>query len=197
MDINPLDYTISSLNKLELSKGRLLIAEPFMNDPSFKRSVVLLTEYNKESCLGFILNQSLDLSVNDVMEDFPKFDSPVFMGGPVSTDNLFYIHSQGEYIEGSQQINDKLWWAGNFEQLKNMIENNEIFPHEVKFFLGYSGWDYNQLNNEVKHESWIISDSNNLSIKELNNEHLWQSTLKKMGNKFALLSNFPEDPSLN
>ncbi|TXB65889.1 YqgE/AlgH family protein [Vicingus serpentipes] len=197
MDINPFDYTISSLNKLKLKKGRLLLAEPFMVDPYFKRSVVLLTEYNKENCFGFILNQSLELTVNDVIADFPKFEAPVFMGGPVSPDNLFYIHSQGKYIQGSQKITDNLWWTGNFDQLKFMIQNNEIFPHEVKFFLGYSGWDYLQLNNEVKHESWIITDANDLTIKDLNNKQLWQTTLKKMGNKHALLSNFPVDPSLN
>jgi putative transcriptional regulator len=197
MDINPFDYTISSLNKLKLKKGRLLVAEPFMVDPYFKRAVVLLTEYNKESCLGFILNQSLDLTVNDIIVDFPKFEAPVFMGGPVSTDNLFYIHTQGKYIESSQQITDNLWWAGNFDQLKSMVQNNQIFPHEVMFFLGYSGWDYTQLNNELKHESWIIADANDLTIKDLDNQHLWQTTLKKMGDKYALLSNFPADPSLN
>jgi putative transcriptional regulator len=197
MDVNPLDYTISALNKLKLKSGRLLIAEPFMADPHFKRSVVLLTEYSKESCLGFILNQSLDLTVNDVLIDFPTFNAPVYMGGPVSTDNLFFIHSQGEFIEGSQKINDNLWWAGNFDQLKAMIVNNEIFPHEVKFFLGYSGWDFNQLNNEVKHNSWIIADAKELTINDLSDNKLWNNTLKNMGSKYALLANFPEDPRLN
>ena len=67
---NPLDYTISKLNKLTPKKGRLLIAEPFMDDPFFKRSVVLLTNYDKEGVLGFILNKQLDLKVNDVIKDF-------------------------------------------------------------------------------------------------------------------------------
>lgn len=197
MELNPLDYTVSELNTLQLKKGRLLLAEPFMNDPYFKRSVVLLTEYDKANCFGFILNRSLDITVNDVLIDFPEFKAQVYMGGPVETDNLFYIHTQGAYIEGSKKISDNLYWAGNFDQLKEMVANNEIFPHEIKFFLGYSGWDYQQLNNELKHESWIIADAKNVTMKDINSPQLWHDTLKQMGPKYAILSNFPEDPNLN
>ena len=76
---NPLDYTISELNKLAPKKGRLLIAEPFMDDLYFKRSVVLLTEYNKDGAFGFMLNKPLDITINDTIEDFPPFDVPIFM----------------------------------------------------------------------------------------------------------------------
>jgi putative transcriptional regulator len=194
---NPLDYKITELNSLKPEKGRLLIAEPFMSDPYFKRSVVLITGYSKEGAFGFILNKQIDLKVNDVIKDFPDFEAPIFMGGPVQSDSLFYFHTQGEYIDESIKIADNLYWSGNFNQLKKMIENKEIFPNEIKFFLGYSGWDFDQLEDEIKEESWIISNMHSNQIKDLNNTDLWKNTLQKMGSKFSLLSNFPEDPSLN
>ena len=197
MSLNPLDYSVSMLNKLNLKQGRLLIAEPFMNDPYFKRSVVLLTEHKKEGTLGFILNQPLNISINDTLKDFPLFDAPIFMGGPVQTDNLFYIHTQGEIITESEHIIDNLYWSGNFDQLKQMVANQQIFPHEVMFFIGYSGWDYPQINNEVKSNSWIISDLNKFSITDFKQEHFWKIALQKMGPQYSMLSNFPEDPSLN
>lgn len=197
MTINPLDYTIKELNQLSIKKGRLLLAEPFMDDPYFKRSVVLLTEYNKEGALGFILNKPLDVKLRDVIKDFPEFDAPIFMGGPVQTDTLFFIHSQGELIKDSVKINSKLFWSGNFEKLKELVIDQQIFPHEIKFFIGYSGWDYDQLNKEVKDESWLISKNHLDSIKKLNNDNLWHKSLNKMGGKHAVLSNFPENPSLN
>lgn len=197
MSLNPLDYSVSMLNKLSLKQGRLLIAEPFMNDPYFKRSVVLLTEHKKEGSLGFILNQSLNITINDTLKDFPVFDAPIFMGGPVQTDSLFYIHTQGEIITESEHIIDNLYWSGNFDQLKEMINNQQIFPHEVMFFIGYSGWDFKQINNEVKNNSWIISDLNKFSIADFQQQDFWRTTLQKMGSKFSMLSNFPEDPSLN
>lgn len=197
MTINPLDYTIKELNKLSLKKGRLLLAEPFMDDPYFKRSVVLLTEHNKEGAFGFILNKPLNVKLNEVLKDFPEFNAPVFMGGPVQTDTLLFIHTQGDIIADSVKINDKLYWSGNFDQLKGLISDQQIFPNEIKFFIGYSGWDYEQLEKEVKDESWLISKNNLTSIKELNNEGLWHSSLEQMGGKHAVLSNFPENPSLN
>ncbi len=197
MLLNPLDYSISKLNKLLPKKGRLLIAEPFMKDPNFKRSVILLTEHNNEGAFGFILNQPLELTVNDTLNDFPEFDAPVYMGGPVQPDSLFYIHTQGDNIEGSQHIIDDLYWAGNFDQLKQMITDQQIFPNEVKFFIGYSGWDNNQLNDEINSNSWVISNLNNFTLSDLNNDDLWKKSLKRMGPKHAPLSEFPEDPSLN
>jgi putative transcriptional regulator len=197
MLLNPLDYTISELNKLTPQKGRLLIAEPFMADPYFKRSVVLLTEYDKDAVFGFMLNKPLDITVNDIVKDFPEFNAPVYMGGPVQSDSLFYIHTQGKIIEGSQHISGNLYWAGDFEQLKQLIIDQQIFPNEIKFFLGYSGWDYIQLEKEIEDESWIIGKTNSNSLNDLIQDDLWRSTLQKMGSKHAVLSNFPEDPALN
>ena len=136
-------------------------------------------------------------TVNDLIKDFPTFDAPVFMGGPVQTDNLFYLHTQGDHIDESIKISDNLYWSGNFNQLKNMIKNNEIFPDEIKFFLGYSGWDHQQLTDELKEESWLISNIQTNHLKDLNETDLWHNTLQKISEKHAVLSNFPENTSLN
>jgi putative transcriptional regulator len=197
MEINPLDYTITELNKLSAKKGRFLIAEPFMDDPYFKRSVVLLTEHNIKGTFGFILNKPLDVFVNDILKDFPTFESPIFMGGPVQPDTLFFIHTQGDLIAESIQVKDNIYWSGNMEQLKQLIIDQQIFPNEVMFFIGYSGWDAMQLKNEIKEESWIIAAPELKNIQQLNSTDLWRKSLQKMGSKHSLLANFPEDPSLN
>lgn len=197
MNFNPLDFSISNLNTLTLKKGRMLIAEPFMSDDYFKRSVVLLTEHKKDSTVGFILNSPLNISINDAVKDFPAFDAPVFMGGPVQTDSLFYIHTQGEIISESEHIVDNIYWSGNFDQLKTMIIDQQIFPNEIMFFVGYSGWDYQQIKDEVKSNSWIISDLNNFSINDFKQPNFWKTSLQKMGPQHSMVSNFPEDPSLN
>ena len=195
---NPLDYNITALNKLSPKKGRLLLSEPFMGDPYFKRSVVLLTEHNNDGALGFILNKPLELTINEFIADFPEFNAQVYIGGPVQSESLFYLHSQGKFIEGSIEIVNNLWWSGNFDQLKQLIKDQQIFPHEIKFFIGYSGWDFDQLNREIEEEeSWLITNLKSENIKDLNDSELWQNTLQKMGKKQSLLSNFPEDPSLN
>ena len=168
-----------------------------MADPYFKRSVVLLIEHEKEGVFGFILNKQINVKINKLIKDFPKFNAPIFMGGPVQSDSLFYIHTQGEYIEESIKISDNLYWSGNFNQLKSMIENQEIFPNEIMFFIGYSGWDFDQLEDELKEESWIISDLKSNDINNLKDSELWKKTLTQMGPKFSVLTKLPEDPNLN
>src|SRR5690606_28733126 len=160
-------------NKLQLKKGHLLVAEPFMTDPYFKRSVVLLTEHQSEGSIGFILNQPLNITVNDALRDFPSFESPVFMGGPVQTDRLFFIHTQGNVIEESEHVIDNIYWSGNFEVLKTRIEEQQIFPHEVMFFVGYSGWDNHQIKDELKNNSWLIAECKDLTITDFKSPQLW------------------------
>jgi putative transcriptional regulator len=194
--LNILNYKISELNKLKPKKGRVLLAEPLMRDPFFKRSVVLLTEYEENGAFGFILNKPTEIKLNEVISDFPEFDTTIYLGGPVENDKLFYIHNQGEYIEGSVKIKNNLYWAGNFDQLKEMIENEQIFPNEIKFFLGYSGWGKKQLDFELKRESWLVDDIDEEEIIS-SDKKLWYNVLQKKGGKYKMLANFPENPSWN
>ena len=197
MKINPLDYRISELNSLEAKKGNLLIAEPFMKDPFFQRSVVLLAENTIKNTLGFILNKSLDIPINDAIEDFPVFDAELFLGGPVQAQDLFFVHTKGNFIPGSQRINSRLHWGGDFEVLKTMVKSGQIFPHEIKFFLGYSGWDKGQLQKEITSESWLIGKQPVEYILDEDTSCHWELALKNLGKRQAMLANFPTDPALN
>ena len=122
-----------------IRSGQVLIAEPFMLDPYFKRAVVLLCEHHDEGTLGFILNKNIDMGINDLMSDFPKFDAEIFYGGPVQTDNLHYVHDLGDLLEDSIKIAEGVWWGGDFEQLKFLIGQQVIQPATTRFFVGYSG----------------------------------------------------------
>jgi putative transcriptional regulator len=68
-----------------IKSGQLLVAEPFMLDPYFRRAVILLCEHHDEGSVGFILNKKTDMKVNDLINTFPTFDAEVFYGGPVQT----------------------------------------------------------------------------------------------------------------
>ena len=76
-------------------QGSLLISEPFLLDSYFKRAVVLIGEHDQHGTIGFILNKPTDVNINDAVEDFPSFQVPLYFGGPVETDTLFYIHTIG------------------------------------------------------------------------------------------------------
>ena len=90
-----LDIFKIKTNNIPPQKGRILIAEPFLNGEYFSRSVVLLVAYSDKGAVGFILNKKIDFSLQEVFVDFPKFDANVFLGGPVSADSIFFIHRLG------------------------------------------------------------------------------------------------------
>jgi len=182
---------------LKLKKGRLLISEPYLHDPFFKRSVVLLTEHNKNGSVGFILNKPVNIKLNEALDEFPDFDTNLYLGGPVERDSLYYIHTMGNTISNSAEIFDGVYWGGNFETVKILIENGDIDPSEMRFFMGYSGWGKQQLEGELKKQSWIVTNASIESVMEEDPSLLWRSVLTELGKDYAVLANFPEHPSLN
>src|SRR5947209_934033 len=101
--------------------GRLLISEPFMLDPNFKRSVILLTEYGDEGSVGFVLNHESEYLLGDLVPDMAYSEIPVFIGGPVGNDTLHFIHRVPEKIDGGIEIGEGVYWGGDFETVKDLI----------------------------------------------------------------------------
>jgi putative transcriptional regulator len=185
------------LNNANAGKGKLLISEPTLLDSYFKRSVIILAEHNESGSVGFILNKRVEFRLSEAIEELKDFNFPLYFGGPVKRDNLFYIHNLGDKIEGSMPIGDGLFWGGNFDTLKELILDGKATEKDVKFFLGYSGWEPEQLNREMQENSWFVSNSTKDLIMKDSDSELWRTVMKKMGTQFALLSNFPDNPSMN
>jgi putative transcriptional regulator len=177
--------------------GKLLIAEPFLDDPYFKRSVVLLTEHNENGSIGFILNKPIEIKLKDAVGELPPIDSNIHLGGPVARETLHFLHTEGEQIDGSLEIMKGLFWGGNFETLKKLIEQDKIKPESIKFFVGYSGWEPKQLDNELKLNSWIVLDGSIDDIMKRNTTNLWKDILKEKGKEFGVIADFPQDPTMN
>ena len=198
IDINKSILILMEYNKDEKpEKGKILISEPFLQDFNFKRSIVLLCEHNEEGTVGFILNKPTQLKLSQLIEDFPDFNAPVYFGGPVQINTLQFIHRAGDIIEGTTEISEGLYWGGSFEVLKILIETNQVSPSDFRFFIGYSGWNPGQLEEEMKISSWIVTSVSLENLFSDEPDKLWGDILKKMGKKFAILASFPEDPSVN
>lgn len=186
------------LSTISPSTGKLLISEPFLNDPNFKRSVILLAEHSEEGTLGFILNQPSTLLLKDLVPDLWEANYPVFIGGPVEVDTIHFIHRCYDKLQSGEEIAEGIYWGGNFETLKILVNSNAISENEVKFFLGYSGWSEGQLKEEIEANTWIVSDKFNQDLVfSPNEEELWREVIINLGPKYAHISNFPSDPSLN
>lgn len=177
--------------------GRFLISEPFMYDQNFQRTVVLLVEHGPNGSLGFVLNRQLEVSINDIVEDFPAIESPVFMGGPVEQTTLHYVHRLGDRLSESRPIIDDISWGGSFEDLREMLTYGEVDKKDILFFVGYSGWAPGQLAEELKRKSWIVAPEDPQFIFRTDYQDLWRTVLQSMGTKYKVIANYPVDPRLN
>lgn len=179
------------------AKGKLLIAEPFLGDPNFERSVVLLCEHNENGSFGFVLNQTTQLTLKDVIDDEVYAEVPLHVGGPVEQNTLHFIHRLGALVEESIQVADNLYWSGDFEQLKSMLNTGTAAIQDVRFFIGYSGWGDGQLERELKQEAWIVTDADSDFIFNTPTDQFWRGVLRRMDGKYKSIANYPTDPRLN
>jgi putative transcriptional regulator len=184
-------------NKLKPEAGRLLLSEPYLSDPNFERTIILLCEHNEEGSVGFVLNKPSLSKLNELINDLSELENVLCIGGPVQQDTLHFLH-QCPDIDGAIEVGDNIYWGGEFAQLIGKIESQQIESSDIKFFIGYSGWSPGQLDEEIKLNSWIVSNlASSELVFETPVEEMWRLTLKKMGGRFSMYSNYPVDPSMN
>ncbi len=181
----------------EVKQGDVLLAEPFLEDENFERSVVLICDESKEGYVGLIQNKQVpDVFIGDFVEELAGFEAEVFFGGPVDKHLLQYIHTLGDKIENSIKLTDELYWGGDFEQLKTLINCEMVQKDEIRFFLGYAGWEREQLGKELREHSWLLTTPK-LKILKTTLENLWREILLEKGGAYQILANSPSDPRLN
>lgn len=184
-------------NLADVAKGKCLISEPFSPDSYFGRSVVLITEHSPtEGTLGYILNKPVEIPIKELFPDFPDFQAQCFVGGPVNPETVHFIHNRPDLIPDSTQVMKGVYWGGDFELLKDLIEAGSMLPKEIKFYLGYSGWSPEQLIQEIDEKYWIVSDITPNQIMTAD-ENSWKNILSSMGQSYELWANSPVNPGLN
>lgn len=178
-------------------KGVLLIANPFLKDPNFLRTVVLICNHEQEGTYGLTLNKKLPITLGEIIPEITHSDIPVHLGGPVQPDTLHFLHQYPELIGDGLDIGNNIYCGGNFESLKIHLNNNSLEPSKIKFFLGYSGWSENQLEVELFEDSWLTVLSTRRLIFEVNTEEIWKESIREMGGQYEAMINYPIDPQFN
>jgi putative transcriptional regulator len=182
----------------KLKKGQLLIAEPsVVGDISFSRSVILLADHNKKGSVGFIINKPLKYTINDLIPEI-KASFKIYNGGPVEQDNLYFIHNIPDLIPNSIEISNGIYWGGDYETTKNLINSGKISKNNIRFFLGYTGWEEDQLESEMEDSSWILT-KNNYENKIIGESafQFWKKQIIELGGDYLIWANAPKNPSLN
>ena len=179
-------------------KGYLLIAEPsILGDNSFSRSVILLADYTTEGSIGFILNKRQEYTLTDLVPN-TEATFKVYNGGPVEQDNLYFIHKVPHLIPESIEISLGIFWGGDFDVALQLINEGKIVDTDIRFFLGYSGWESSQLENELQSNAWVVTQNiYKKAIIEKSYDSFWKEKMLEFGGDYSIWSNAPENPSYN
>jgi len=182
---------------IEPGPGILLIADPFLKDPHFLRTVVLLCEHQSHGSFGLVLNKQIEQTLGQLVSELGSFDMPVYYGGPVQMNTLHFLHQYPDLIPDAVEVNKNIYWGGNFETLTALLRNNSIDERKIKFFVGYSGWGDGQLAVEMEEKSWLTVPATSELVFNTPYEEIWKNSVRHLGGKYEELVNYPIDPQLN
>ena len=182
---------------IDPASGILLIADPFLKDPNFLRTVVFLCEHKEEGSFGFVLNRQYDNTLDELIPELEGYKLPVYYGGPVQIDSIHFIHQYPNEIPGGQEVIKGVYWGGDFDAVVNLIKNEAIDPNKIRFYIGYSGLGEGQLANEMTEKTWLTVKATRKLIFHTNYEEIWKDSLKHLGGDYEMMVNFPIDPQLN
>ncbi len=172
-------------------KGDILLAEPFLRDPNFKRAVIYVCEVNLDGAYGVIMNQPLPVPISELLDDFPIPEIMANYGGPVSDNQLFYIHNI-EQLNDAEQIDEHHYFGGSFDELKTLLQLGKINTENIRFFIGYTGWNYDQLMDEINEKSWVVyKQPVQHTILNTSPTDLWRKLMLELGEPYTKMVDFP------
>jgi putative transcriptional regulator len=185
-------------NILKPKAGLFLLSEPFLDSDYFRRSVILLCEHNEEGSFGFVLNNFLTPKSEGLPNPIITTNADVSIGGPVEISNLYFIHTFENEVPGSSKLKNGIFLGGDYEALHEALAKTKNPEKHVRYFLGYSGWDKNQLNREIEEKSWVVCQpKNNSWIMDTAKKDLWETCLTHLGGKYKMFAQFPLNPNNN
>ncbi|MEH0155025.1 YqgE/AlgH family protein [Limibacter armeniacum] len=191
-----MDFDLNFSQNVAVKKGDLLVAEPFLKDPNFERSVILICEHtDEEGSFGLILNKQSLVSVEQVTDQL-QLNSPLYVGGPVEQNTLYYIHKFKD-LDGALPLKNGLYWGGSYDHLKELSTTGQVSTENCRFFMGYSGWGSFQLKGELERNSWIVTHANLSGLFDIDPDKLWKKVLTAMGGKYKVIANYPMEPRMN
>lgn len=182
---------------VSIQKGDLIIARPYLGDANFERTVIFICEHNEAGSFGLVLNQSTPFMLNEALQEDFYSDMPLRMGGPVGRNTLHFLHRLGNKINNSVEVLPNLFWSGDFEDVTLLLKLGSIAPTDMQFFVGYSGWGPNQLQQEYVQNTWVVAEGDANLVLDTTPDAMWREILKRMGGEYKVMANTPIDPRFN
>jgi putative transcriptional regulator len=140
-----------------MNVGTFLHSTSLLDGTFFEKAVILITEHNKKGAMGFVVNKPFPRKINELVEFQSSIPFTLFEGGPVDQEHLFFVHQRPGLIKGGELIADNIYLGGDFQAAMMYINDGTIAEEDIKIFVGYCGWDDQELEAEIAEGSWLIA----------------------------------------
>lgn len=181
--------------------GALLVSEPFLREDYFRHSVITLVEYEFGStAMGVVMNHPTGYHLHSLIEGVRrKEEIPVFCGGPLSCDRLFFMHTLGnEIIPETNEVAPGLFMGGDFKAMKQYVNAGYPIEGYIRFFIGYSGWSREQLDEELASKVWAVAECEETHrLLTGSNDSYWHRYVRSLGDDFRCWLYHPCNPQCN
>lgn len=183
-----------------LSKGTFLIANPYLTDPNFIKTVVLICEHNERGAFGLILNRKSNINISQIFPDSPNAagkDKKIFRGGPVDTSKLFCLHGiYNNKVHNCEIICNGVYLGCNQDCLNDLFSNDKSC-NSFRLYLGCACWSKGQLDNELNMNAWIVGPANSNLVFYPNPDKIWWYVSQFIDGFNPESSIEPSEPILN
>jgi putative transcriptional regulator len=179
--------------------GRLLVATPRLDEPTFRRTVILLLDHNDEGALGLVVNRPMDVDVSSVLPAWQPYTTEpgrLFQGGPVQLDSALGLVAVPGDDEEPLGVKRLLGSVG----LVDLDTPPQVVAGSVaglRIFAGYSGWSGGQLEAEIKEGAWFVVDAEPRDAFSDRPDQLWRDVLRRQGGDLAFVAMYPDDVACN
>lgn len=176
--------------------GRLLVAAPALDDPNFRRTVVLMLEHSADGALGLVLNRPTPLVSREALPaglaDLMPEDERVFQGGPVQPEAVILL---AHFEDASRAATIAFGSVGIVDPDAEAARHGGV--RAIRAFGGYAGWGAGQLERELEDEAWVDAAADADDVFTHDHRGLWSRVLERKGGSWRLIARMPEDPSVN
>lgn len=149
---------------MTINAGTFLKSTAALHDTVFENTLLFITGCDAKGATGFVINTLFPRKLNELVEFNNSIDFPLYNGGPVEGEKVFFIHRRPDLIDGGHPIVNGIFLGGNFKQAVSLINGKTLNHKDIKIFIGYCGWDDNELEEEVAEGSWKIATDTVASV---------------------------------
>jgi putative transcriptional regulator len=158
---------------MQVKPGNIIFSTNLLDDTNFEKVVIVITQHNEKGTIGYVFNQLFPRNFNELEEFKHSIPVTLYAGGPVETDMLYFMHCRPDLIADGEQVADNVYIGGDFKKAVQLLNNGVLPVADVRLYVGYCGWDVNELEEEIAEGSWQLSNASVDLVFSNTSEVLW------------------------